>query len=71
MFFEKKKVFEFIGNKIGNFAGLEEWWEHKTDKRWAWILMEVDLRDGSLEEMELVYGNNSWVQCIDYWIFPF
>jgi hypothetical protein len=45
--------------RLGRYIG--------SNPGWAWIQIEVDLRDGLLDEIELVYGGFSWTQRIDYW----
>jgi hypothetical protein len=55
------------GEKIGTFCGLNSSWESTPDQRWAWVLIEVDLCEGMLEELDLVMGEHKWVQNIDYW----
>ena len=59
LMFWKDKVLEFIGNRIGKFVKLEKDWNIKTDKRWAYLLVKVDLGEGLLEEMELINGSFS------------
>lgn len=52
-------MLEFIGNIIGKFFKLEKDWNIKNDKHWAYLLVKVDLREGLLEEMELINGSFS------------
>jgi hypothetical protein len=47
-------------DSIGNFVFLEDVWDKKVDHQWAWVMVEVYLREVLLEEVELVY---------DEWIF--
>lgn len=47
--FWQEEMLKSIGNKIGAFAGLEQNWEKKTDRRWAWVQVEKDLKQGLLE----------------------
>jgi len=60
-----------IGNKIGRFLGCEPEWETKMDRRYGWLQIEVDLRDGLIDKIELVFGGFMWLQHIDYWRVPF
>jgi hypothetical protein len=69
--FWDKNVLKFIGNKVGDFIRLEKDWYSNMDQRWAWVEVEVDIKKGLLEEIELVFENFSWVQHIDYWCIPF
>jgi hypothetical protein len=56
-----------IGNKIGKFLSCEHDWDTKENKHWEWVQIEVDLREGLLDEIELVCGGFYWLQRIDYW----
>jgi hypothetical protein len=60
-----------IGNNFGMFLSLESGWEMKIDQRWDWLQIEVDLQDGSHDEIELVWGRLLVNQNSDYWRFPF
>jgi hypothetical protein len=60
--FRHAKILECIGNKIGQFIRLDNEWESKPDRHWAWIQVEVDLKDGLLDEIELVLEGYSWFQ---------
>jgi hypothetical protein len=69
--FWSSKDLEAIGKKLGVFSSLKPNWEVKADRRWAWIQVEVDLRDGLVINVDLVYGKQIWHQKVDYWCFPF
>lgn len=60
-----------IGNNVENFKGMEPSWETKVDRRWAWAQVEINLRDGLVENIKLVCGEFSWSQKVDYWRLPF
>jgi hypothetical protein len=44
---------------IGQFVCLEDEWDKKVDRQWAWVMVEVDLSGRSSGEVEVVYGE--WV----------
>ena len=60
MVFWQPKIFEAIGNKWGNFIAMEENWEEKLDRRCAQILVEMDMRDGLFEELNIVMHGSVW-----------
>jgi hypothetical protein len=64
-------VLTAIGNSISSFLGCELEWEKKIDKRWVWLHVEVELKEGLLDEIELKCDDFRWVQHIDYWRVPF
>lgn len=41
------------------FLGLESRWDLKIDRRWAWLQIEVDLREGLDDKIDLVWGDYS------------
>jgi hypothetical protein len=43
-----------IGDKLGSFVGLEPNWTSKKDRHWAWIQVEVNVRDGIIGNLYLV-----------------
>ena len=55
-----------IGNKLGRFNDLEEGWELKEDMHWVWVHVEVDLWEGLVGKLNLIYIENSWNQRVDY-----
>jgi len=57
---------EAIDNKLGVFSILEPNWEWKEDKRWAWLQVEVDMHDGLVRNVDLVFDNKIWHQKVDY-----
>jgi hypothetical protein len=69
--FWSKEALEAIGNKIGIFIKLEPNWFSKPDRRWAWVQVEVDTREGLVGSMDLVMGSKIWHQKVDYWKIPF
>jgi hypothetical protein len=64
--FWSREALEAIGNKIGSFVKLEPNWDSKKDHRWAWILVEVDVREGLVGTIDLVYVGFTWHQKVDY-----
>jgi hypothetical protein len=52
--FWEEVVLVSIGNKIGKYISCELDWAKKTDRQWAWVQIEVDLKEGMLDEIELV-----------------
>jgi hypothetical protein len=69
--FWSKDSLEYLGNKIGKFLALNLVWESKVDRRWAWVQVEVNLRDSFLGEVIFMHGENIWRQWINDWCFPF
>ena len=69
--FWQQKILEAIGNRIGKFVALEEDWESKLDRRYAKILVELDLRNGLFEELKIFMHGSFWWQRLDYWKLPF
>jgi hypothetical protein len=53
--FWSREALEAIGNKLGSFVKLEPNWDSKKDRRWAWVLIEVDVREGLVGNIDLVY----------------
>jgi hypothetical protein len=35
-------------------------WDTKEDRWWAWILIEMDLREGMAGDMDMVYKYYKW-----------
>ena len=50
---------------------MEENWEEKLDQRCAWILVEMDMRDGLFEYHNIMMHGSVWWQRINYWKIPF
>ena len=51
MVFWKEGILVSIGNKFGRFNSLEDDQESKIDRQCAFILVEIDIRDGLFEEI--------------------
>jgi hypothetical protein len=51
LLFSNEAILASIGNQIGKFVGSDPSWESKYDRRWAWIQIEVDIRNGLLDEI--------------------
>jgi hypothetical protein len=68
--FWHEEVLTAIGNSISSFLDCEIEWEKKTDRRWLWLHVEVELKEGFLDEIELKCDEFRWVQHIDYWRVP-
>jgi hypothetical protein len=69
--FWNETVLISIGNQIGKFLSCETGWAKKVERHWAQVQIEVDLKEGLMDEIELVWGEFKWVQKIDYWRVPF
>jgi hypothetical protein len=69
--FWSREALEAIGNKLGSFVKLEPNWDSKKDRRWAWVMIEVDVREGLVGNIDLVYAGITWHQKVDYWRIPF
>lgn len=53
-----------VGNLIGQFISFEDGWEEKSDRRMACILVELDLQEGLLAELDIVWGGvGAILQC--------
>jgi hypothetical protein len=52
---------------LGKYIGCDPIWEMKTNYRWAWVQIEVDLKDGLVDKIELVWGGFAWMSKVDYW----
>jgi hypothetical protein len=66
-----KPSLKAISDKKGKIFKLDPTWESSPNRRWARLLVEVDLHDEILEEIELVMGDRIWSQKDDYWKLPF
>ena len=44
---------EALGNKLGSFVALEQYWEIKIDRRCVRILVEMELREGLFEVLKI------------------
>jgi hypothetical protein len=58
--FWTREALEVIRNKIGTFVGLEPNWASKKDCRWAWIQVEVNIREGLVGSIDIVFGDITW-----------
>ena len=52
MVFGKEDFCIASGNKLGWFVSMEEGWDSKVDKQCTRMLVELDLREGLLEEVK-------------------
>jgi hypothetical protein len=50
-------VLTAIGYSISLFLGCELEWEKKKDRRWVWLHIEVELKEGLLDDIELICGD--------------
>jgi hypothetical protein len=64
--FWSREALESIGNWLGSFIKLEQNWVTKKDRRWAWILVVVDVKDRLVGRIDIVYAEKIWLQRIDY-----
>jgi hypothetical protein len=69
--FWREEVLKAIENRIGSFLSFEPGWESKVDRRWAWVHIEINMRLGLTEDIELVLGDFVHSQWIDYWHVSF
>lgn len=53
------KILEKVANVAGKFIFLNEFNLNSSDKRVAFLLVEVDMRKGSLAEMDLHWDNTT------------
>lgn len=60
-----------IGNRLGRFLFVDESIFSSADKRVARILVEIDISQGLLEELTIVWREYTYVQKLDYWKVPF
>ena len=63
--------FKLIGDKLGKFLYFDEQSLKKENKKIVVLLVEVDISKGLLFEIEIVRGNHSFSQRVDYWDLPF
>jgi hypothetical protein len=70
VFWQEEALISIRNNK-GKFISCELGWEMNIDRKWAWVQIEVGMREGLLDEIELVWGGFSCRQKIDYWHVPF
>jgi hypothetical protein len=56
---------------LGNFLGLEPNWANKQDDIWDWILVEMDVCEGLVGNIDIMFENYTWHQRVDYWNIPF
>jgi len=71
LLFWSREALESIDNKIGTVVGIEPNWASKKDSQCAWVQVEVNVREGLVGSVEIVYGENFWIQKVDYWKLPF
>jgi hypothetical protein len=60
MDFLEEVVMFCIGNKIEGLSVVSPTRSLKIYRRWAWHQIEVYLREGLLDEIELVWGGFTW-----------
>lgn len=71
LLFWSREALESIDNKIGTVVGIEPNWASKKDRQCAWVQVEVNVREGLVGSVEIVYGEKFWIQKVDYWKLPF
>jgi hypothetical protein len=53
--FWSREAIGAIGNKLGSFVRPEPNWASKKDSRWAWIQVEVDVTEGLVKSIDIVF----------------
>jgi hypothetical protein len=67
----RTKIFEAIANSVGNFIFYDDQALRWSNKRLAWVLVEIDLDKGLPDEIEIYIGDTYICQAVDYWREPF
>ena len=65
------KALRAIGNSIGSTKYIDPGIVGASDKRIAWLLVEVDFAGGLPGDVDLLWNQRRHKQCIDYWGIPF
>ena len=65
------KALRAIGNSIGTTKYIDPAIIGSSDKKIAWILVEMDFSGGLPGDIDLIRGNRKHRQRIDYWGIPF
>lgn len=69
-FFGQGKLWSQLITK-STVVGIEPNWASKKDRQCAWVQVEVNVREGLVGSVKIVYGENFWIQKVDYWKLPF
>jgi len=69
--FWKEKFFRKIGNMLGEFLEADESFKDSNQKRMARILVNINVREGLGDAVELVLGHYRHIQKLDYENIPF
>jgi len=69
--FWKEKYFRSVGNRLGEFLEADESFLETKQKRIARILVNINVREGLGDEIELVLGSYRHIQKLDYENIPF
>ena len=65
------RVFEAIANSIGKFNFFDELSLHNHNKRLIWLLVELDLDRGLLDDIDITIRDVHFLQTINFWKDPF
>ena len=65
-FFWQHPLLEVIGNKLGTFIALEEYWDTKLDHICAKMQVKLDVREGLFEGIVIEMHGSTWTQKLDY-----
>jgi len=69
--FWKEKYFRRVGNLLGEFLEADETYVESRRKSMARILVNINVREGLGDEVELVLGHYRHIQKLDYENIPF
>ena len=58
-YLQKEEILENLGNLIGHFVCLEQGWRVTPHHRCLQMMIEIDLREGILEDIEIFIGKDS------------
>jgi len=67
----KDKFFRRIGNRLGEFLEADESFMDSNQKRMARILVNINVREGLGDAVELILGHYRHIQKLDYENIPF
>lgn len=60
-----------MGDSLGTFTALDESYKLSNARSVAHILVDLDVRQGLFESINIVMGDMSYVQILDYVNIPF
>jgi hypothetical protein len=71
MEFWTKKIFSELGNFLGTFLDVDMSFLESGEMAVARILVSLDIQEGLIEELELIFGEKSLKHKLDYEGVPF